>query len=245
WVGQECRSPVTCISTEDQYLCKNGGICTVHEGETPTCDCGSRFIGATCEEVKDPCKGVICQNAGSCRPLQDSHFCYCQPGYTGSYCESPIDECALQNPCQQGSCIQETGQIRCVCTAGWTGECVVSTAKPSWISAKTLIPVNMTTSVEVKYPACKFVIVAWNIEEIIARKRSCTASWNHVLIMGHVLRNSPMATRATVKKSPCGNITCMNGGTCTVKNGNAVCLCPPNYTGTRCEIRVVNFSVSN
>ena len=36
---------------------------------------------------------------------------------------------------------------------------------------------------------------------------------------------------------PCASQPCMNQGTCMRDNGGFRCVCPPGYTGQRCEIR--------
>jgi hypothetical protein len=36
---------------------------------------------------------------------------------------------------------------------------------------------------------------------------------------------------------PCASQPCMNQGTCLPQNGGFRCVCPPGFTGTRCEIR--------
>ena len=36
---------------------------------------------------------------------------------------------------------------------------------------------------------------------------------------------------------PCASQPCMNGGTCMRDNGGFRCVCPPGYSGSRCEIR--------
>ncbi|XGW24491.1 hypothetical protein V3C99_006145 [Haemonchus contortus] len=122
WVGEECRSHISCVSTENHYLCKNGGTCVVSGEKPPTCRCSSRFTGATCEIEVNRCEGEICQNGGTCKPTQDGFFCHCKPGFTGLLCENQIDQCAVQNPCQQGQCVQEGSHIKCDCKVGWTGQ---------------------------------------------------------------------------------------------------------------------------
>ncbi len=36
---------------------------------------------------------------------------------------------------------------------------------------------------------------------------------------------------------PCASQPCVNQGTCLPQNGGFRCVCPPGFTGTRCEIR--------
>ncbi len=36
---------------------------------------------------------------------------------------------------------------------------------------------------------------------------------------------------------PCASQPCMNQGTCMRDNGGYRCVCPPGYSGSRCEIR--------
>jgi Notch-like protein len=36
---------------------------------------------------------------------------------------------------------------------------------------------------------------------------------------------------------PCASQPCMNRGTCMRENGGFRCICPPGYSGTRCEVR--------
>ena len=40
-----------------------------------------------------------------------------------------------------------------------------------------------------------------------------------------------------ISGDPCLSQPCMNQGTCIRQNGGFRCVCPPGYTGSRCEIR--------
>ncbi len=45
-----------------------------------------------------------------------------------------------------------------------------------------------------------------------------------------------LALRLTTVPSPCSILPCFNGATCSETSvGGFVCVCLPNYTGTRCE----------
>lgn len=56
----------------------------------------------------------VCENAGRCVNVGNSHKCECQPGYTGSYCEEMVDECK-SNPCRNGAtCKDYQGTYECL-----------------------------------------------------------------------------------------------------------------------------------
>ncbi|KAH9492988.1 hypothetical protein Btru_022855 [Bulinus truncatus] len=42
----------------------------------------------------------------------------------------------------------------------------------------------------------------------------------------------------TVIFDPCGNFKCSNGGNCTAPADSPSCICPPNFTGDRCETQL-------
>lgn len=44
--------------------------------------------------------------------------------------------------------------------------------------------------------------------------------------------------QALMHHPQCQQMSCMNGGTCVINNGNSVCVCLPGYFGTKCEINV-------
>lgn len=56
----------------------------------------------------------VCENAGRCINVGNSHKCECQPGYTGSYCREMVDECK-SNPCRNGAtCKDYQGTYECI-----------------------------------------------------------------------------------------------------------------------------------
>ena len=40
-----------------------------------------------------------------------------------------------------------------------------------------------------------------------------------------------------ISGDPCASQPCLNQGTCMRENGGFRCVCPPGYSGSRCEIR--------
>lgn len=62
---------------------------------------------------------MVCQHAGRCLDVGNTHRCQCQAGYMGSYCEKEVDEC-LSNPCRNGAtCVDYQGTYECQVSA-WT-----------------------------------------------------------------------------------------------------------------------------
>ncbi|KAK5979800.1 hypothetical protein GCK32_006777 [Trichostrongylus colubriformis] len=264
WVGQECRSHISCVSTEDRYLCKNGGTCVVHSKDPPSCNCGSRlltgtyiytraqyripgvlpfrFTGATCEEVNDPCKRVVCQNGGSCMPLLNGYFCHCKPGFTGPLCESQIDECVAQNPCQQGSCIQKSGKISCRCIAGWTGQyceaqldlCQDSNPCQHDHKCRGELPSTRICDCGSKHRGvhCEEGITYCQLEPCL-NNGTCVEKFAD----GYSCSCEGEFTGANceTKIDLCAGWICENNGTCVVQEHHPFCLCQPGFFGKRCQ----------
>ncbi|VDL75047.1 unnamed protein product [Nippostrongylus brasiliensis] len=225
WVGEECRSPITCISTEDVYLCENGGTCDTNS-TSPTCHCLTRFTGPTCNHTVDLCAGVQCLNGGSCLPTETGHFCYCASRFTGPYCEVEIDLCAEQNPCQQGNCLQETGHLRCNCSAGWSGEfcdvqldlCQVS--DPCVHGNCRGVEKDLCTSFTCENGGtCKI--------------RDHSAKCDCIVGYGGAHCEQEL-TECEDFPEP---LPCLNGGTCRVTaDHRQYCECSINFYGTNCEV---------
>ncbi|WKX91989.1 hypothetical protein Q1695_010207 [Nippostrongylus brasiliensis] len=264
WVGEECRSPITCISTEDVYLCENGGTCDTNS-TSPTCHCLTRFTGPTCNQSVDLCAGVQCLNGGSCLPTETGHFCYCASRFTGPYCEVEIDLCAEQNPCQQGNCLQETGHLRCNCSAGWSGEfcdvqldlcqvsdpCVNGNCRGE-LPGFQFCDCNLdyrgnTCSENVTYCDFRPCFNNGTCVEKFSSGYSCRCGEGFTgancetvidLCADWPCENGGTCVVADHRPNPCDDVICMNGGTCYVHDKQAFCQCFADFTGLRCESRV-------
>lgn len=67
-------------------------------------------------------ESALCQNGGTCRNYDSTHFCECSNGYEGSYCEKRTDHC-LSLPCQNGAhCSSVDSTYQCSCKPGFSGK---------------------------------------------------------------------------------------------------------------------------
>lgn len=63
---------------------------------------------------KDDCKGVSCQNGGTCK----DGICICTSDYTGKNCETPAEPCTKIKCKNEGVCVDS----KCKCPVGFEGE---------------------------------------------------------------------------------------------------------------------------
>jgi len=81
------------------------------------CDDGKEATFCTAQRRSNPCKGVICQNGGTCKKLMgDRTFCLCLLGFEGVNCEKKLTPCN-PNPCLNGgTCHDRKWTFACECT---------------------------------------------------------------------------------------------------------------------------------
>ncbi|KAF4525401.1 hypothetical protein B566_EDAN004144, partial [Ephemera danica] len=126
FMGERCELPFNpCASSYEGLFCENNkNDCQgVMCQEDRVCvDLVNGYEGLFCENNKNDCQGVMCQEDRVCVDLVNGYECRCKPGYTGENCTVDIDHCEDQ-PCKNnGTCKDYVGNYTCHCPAGYTGK---------------------------------------------------------------------------------------------------------------------------
>eukprot|EP00117_Sycon_ciliatum_P048509 scpid7645/ scgid34528/ Neurogenic locus Notch protein; Processed neurogenic locus Notch protein len=223
-----CRNNGTCVNNHGSYSCSckpgfTGSQCgtnvdrcasqpCVHgtcQDQTAafSCSCAAGYTGVHCETSVNDCIEKGCHNGGTCVDVHNNFTCICALGYTGPLCADDVDEC-LAAPCQRnGTCDNYPGIYRCKCVSGFTGK-------------------HCSRDVdECSTTPCKHSSVCSNT----------VGSYTCACLAGTT------GDDCAVDVNECSSSPCLNGGTCQQRNWTVSitstyhCLCPPQYTGTRCE----------
>lgn len=251
--------------------CKNGGTCLLLNGTTVICKCSVDFTGPYCETslasttppavALCPSGTTICKNGGSCFILNGvSIICKCPSNFTGQYCETsliastttstsppavalcPIGSSLCQNG---GSCFILSGvSTICKCTPNFSGtycEIPLAASTVSTTLTTTAAPLALcpaTSNICQNGGAC-FI---QNGATIICK---CQPNFTGAFCETPLLTTTTTTTVAAVALCPTTPIVCKNGGTCFILNGSTIkCQCPPNYTGTYCDILVTTTATT-
>lgn len=191
------------------------GNCTSIPGGEYKCICPSLYNGERCEHYL--CS-KYCKNRATCHVIQPPGKdniadtsppqlkCICPPHYTGERCETPINIC--KNQCLNGGIcyISHVGVPQCNCKSGFTGSRCQQCAKLSCLNGGTCARND--------------------------GKEKCLCA------SGFYGKNCEHSTECNDNDN--NNQYCMNGGTCRMginqQQQQPSCVCPPFYTGRKCEV---------
>ncbi|RMZ96451.1 neurogenic locus notch -like protein [Brachionus plicatilis] len=304
------QSPVQSCLT---YFCQNGGTCRpTNYDPYVICLCPPSFTGSRCEiyvspptpqpqtAPPSPCQTQqYCYNGGTCQPSSYKPFayCLCPIGYTGTRCEicltvttpapSPVSPCSNQQYCYNGGTCQPSSYepfAYCLCPIGYTGSrceiclttiatqpatlppspcqtqqycynggtCQPSSYKPfayclcpiGYTGTRCEICLTVTTPAPSPVSPCSNQQYCLNGGTCRATNYSpyaiCICPPNYTGTKCEICIAAPVTVPATTKSTCQTQVFCLNGGTCRPTNYSpyAMCICPPNYTGSRCEICV-------
>ncbi|CAF0762583.1 unnamed protein product [Rotaria sp. Silwood1] len=193
-----------------QMPCQNNGIC-IETLNGYQCICREGFDGVNCTNVIQPCLSKPCLNNGTCSTLNNGlgYQCFCPIGYGGLRCELNINWCS-SNPCQnQGTCISQTASFICLCPPMYTG-----------VVCQTLIN------------NCSLLKCGIGIPIITSPTNcSCVCSSGYT---GNLCQTPINLCQTTI-----GNLSYCIRGTCNYLGpGLAICVCPNDYSGLRCNTRL-------
>jgi hypothetical protein len=202
--------PITTGNTCSFTPCENGGLC---QEDPTTIDCNFCIcpVGFTGKRCETP---VAILPVGCSPGCQNSGFCsgnicICPTGYSGTYCEIR-DYCLPTNPCQNGGrCISNTFGYQCDCT----GTGYTGTICTDVISIDPCTPSPCQNG---------------------GQCSSISGTANCFCI------NNYLGAYCQIAPVPCAAAPCENGGQCDLIATNVYgCVCPPQFTGTRCETSIM------
>lgn len=218
-------------------------------------DCQANFACVN-NKCIDPCPGSCGQNT-VCKVIGHTVSCSCSPGYTGN----PFVQCVMQakdekiNPCEpspcgtNAECKQQNGVGSCSCIQGYQGnpyesckpECVLSSDCPTNKACsrnKCVDPcpgvcgVNADCSVINHIPTCTceagYEGDPFRECRVPLPLRKLTSAVDNETSL---IRNFLTATSSTVF-DPCQPSPCGPNSQCRNVNGQGVCSCLPEFTGS-------------
>ncbi|PIK61425.1 putative fibropellin-1 isoform X2 [Apostichopus japonicus] len=267
FTGSICETPAgPCDS------CKNGGLCMMFSTAF-YCDCVNGYSGIDCsvpptddpitpQVPAHPCDSHVCQNGGTCLPIDMAfgYYCVCPAGFTGLDCSN--DTRTTETPrtsTEAPRTSTETLRTSTVTTKQTTAPLpppdgdVCLTNKPCQNNAFCIPAIDKDGSY---YPmclcepgyagaTCSVLLPTPNV----CLSRPCgpdaTCYSNATSITGYSCRclradrfcaGSIIAqTTPTPSVPPCESNPCMNNGTCASVGNIFTCTCPPYIIGDLCE----------
>ncbi|OBS60147.1 hypothetical protein A6R68_08774 [Neotoma lepida] len=225
----------------------------------------SGYTGLNCEMNPDDCVRHQCQNGATCLDGLGTYTCLCPKTWKGELfragswqqqcllqasilteapnaspcplstppagwdCSEDIDECEAQGPprCRNGgTCQNSAGGFHCVCVSGWGGpgcdenldDCAAATCAPGSTC------IDRVGSFSCLCPPGRTGLLC-HLEDMCL-SQPCHANAQ--------CSTNPL-TGSSLLPAHQGPSPCEHGGSCLNTPGSFNCLCPPGYTGSRCE----------
>ncbi|CAF3534312.1 unnamed protein product [Adineta steineri] len=230
--------------------CQNQGICQVDIlKNTSQCICPSGIAGDQCQYSIDECQSNPCPFQSKCIDLPNGYTCICDPGWTGIDCSEDINECKTIQPCKAArSCTNLPGSYKCDCLESFTGQNCEMTLDPCLsqpcLNNATKCHLILDRDNVLYHCTCQSGFTGSNCETnindcegIICPKNNtqCIDGINsfHCECKSNFKRNWD---GECVEQNPCDSSPCHQNATCYNLNGGQYrCMCPPTYTGIRCD----------
>ncbi|CAA3006472.1 sushi, von Willebrand factor type A, EGF and pentraxin domain-containing 1 isoform X1 [Olea europaea subsp. europaea] len=173
-----------------------------------------------------------CQQNGVCTIQLHEPQCHCPSGFTGKFCEIEINECSAE-PCYNGgTCLDLKQGYKCKCPPGFTGlQCQIE-------QSQDCSPKSATQGVggESSCPERSMCqdLPGPNNFTCLCRTGYTGPQCNITVNPCEVMNSPAVGDTPQQQQAPC-----LNQAQCVpLKQGRHKCLCPPGWTGARCEINV-------
>ncbi|CAJ0956680.1 unnamed protein product, partial [Mesorhabditis belari] len=233
WTGASCEKDL-CIG-----YCKMGSWC-VHNSSSPNgleCRCKDSDKNPTSGKCSPICaqRPGWCKNGGECIDLPDfSAYCSCPPKWKGPRCEEVQhcdDYCSLNSQCVDAN----VTHWECRCSLGFSG--------PKCDSYEGCSPRcqnggKCERDAKTRLGLCNCpkglggddctLVTAQSCGQIeCANGGICTSRGPSCIC--------PLSWKGLVCRTPSCDGLCQNGGECLISDKRAVCRCPKQFAGSRCQ----------
>ncbi|KAJ7390770.1 hypothetical protein OS493_022328 [Desmophyllum pertusum] len=242
--GRKCTDVDECATDDDDQPCHVEADCVNTVGSfNCSCKLGFEGDGFLCKP-DGTCRGIVCAVDADCvTSSSGDQICECKSGFSGDgrYCRD-IDECAqLTHKCHRKStCVNRPGTYLCRCKPGYFGNgfnCSSDGTCEGVVCDFNADCVTLNNSADPeKECQCKpgyagEGVICNDINECLD-KSVCPDKADCFNLDGsfmcHCLPGYKMVGKSCRKDC---NL-CQNGGSCTENN---TCLCPPGFSGSRCQ----------
>ncbi|XP_035829407.1 protein jagged-1 [Aplysia californica] len=250
----ELRQRVT-LTLELRVFCSRdhyGGNCSVHckaqnsnihghyycDGNTGAKICNPGWEGPNCNKNINDCRGVLCQNGGTCNDRLNSFTCTCAAGFEGRLCEHDVNECLRHDLCVHGSCVNSPGSFSCDCHTGYSGrKCDIDiddcASQPCLNGAHCIDGVDMVDCI--CQPGYQGELCADDVDEclmdICSNNGTCINSPGSYRCECTTEYQGPHCTQDV---DECGSNPCQNGSSCVNLHGSFRCDCVRGFEGELC-----------
>uniref|UniRef100_A0A183CPD2 Notch n=1 Tax=Globodera pallida TaxID=36090 RepID=A0A183CPD2_GLOPA len=96
------------------------GKCVNLGDDRHRCECAPGWFGVNCEQNRNDCENIVCDNGGKCHDKVNNFWCECSRGFTGRHCETsvPVDkfnrtDLVDKTNCAKVGCEAKYGDHRC------------------------------------------------------------------------------------------------------------------------------------
>ena len=110
-----------CGNNNRPCITENTKECVNEKNFSVRCVCKPGFSGKKCENNDDKCRGVQCQNGGTCENKKNGYQCKCRSGFSGKKCEKNDDKCRDVQCQNGGTCENKRHGYQCKCRSGFKG----------------------------------------------------------------------------------------------------------------------------
>ncbi|CAG5110897.1 Oidioi.mRNA.OKI2018_I69.chr2.g5245.t1.cds [Oikopleura dioica] len=257
-----CRNGSQCLISGSSYTCDclpnySGDYCDIDpchdspckygtckvDGTDTYCDCPEDLKGLFCEI--DPCLGKSCENGGIC--VFDSENlaakCHCASGFEGDNCH--IHQACSTQPCENdGECVPKGVHFVCSCQNPFvTGDLCENSPcndSPCLNDGECLLEAKSVTGFICD---CEEGFYGARCENDPCTRNPCHLDQTCVVQQKTEENQSqtscicdPGFSGSFCQNSVCDSQICLNGGHCSIEEGEASCTCQAGFFGNNCEL---------
>uniref|UniRef100_A0A8V5H3B8 Neurogenic locus notch homolog protein 1 n=1 Tax=Melopsittacus undulatus TaxID=13146 RepID=A0A8V5H3B8_MELUD len=246
YTGSYCEEQVDECSPNP---CQNGATCTDYLGGY-SCECVAGYHGVNCSEEINECLSHPCQNGGTCIDLINTYKCSCPRGTQET--NAVVGVCACCGLSHQGHASLGKGcavppaidLVRMSPFAGRVHTRDHRAPRYCLMSCVGCSPVSLGVHCEINVDDCSPFFDPVTLGPKCFNNGKCTDR-----VGGYSCICPPgfgfVGATCENDSRTCGNLHCLNGGTCISIHKSSKCMCAPAFTGPECQYPASSPCTSN